>query len=70
MHNTEEWAVPMFCLSIRDNFAVPLNACSTSINLRNHLEREIKKSPPSKAKFHCQLTFVSFYLYICLIKKI
>lgn len=69
MHYTEEWAVPVFCLLIRANSAVPLNACSTSINLCKHLEREMKR-PPSKAKFLCQLTFVSFYLYICLIKKI
>jgi len=70
MHNTEECAEPVFCHLIRDSFAIPLNVCSASINLCRHLQREIKKGPPSKAKFHCQLTFVSFYLYICLIKKI
>lgn len=48
MHNTAEWAVPMFCLLIRDSFAVPLTACSTSINLCKNLEREIKRAHPAK----------------------
>lgn len=43
MHYTEEWAGPVFCLLIRANSAVPLNACSTSINLCKHLEREMKR---------------------------
>lgn len=48
MRNTEERAAPVFRLLIRGSFAVPRNACSTSINLGEHLEREIKRALPAK----------------------